>query len=245
MTSRGNGKRTRTDWTTRELNAESKRQAIKNLDLRGALEHYGLVFNHQGAALCPFHREKTASFRVKRSANGFFWHCFGCGESGDIIAFARKKFGLSYGDALDAICKDFGIVVSKPTIKDQERLDILRIQRYNSIRRYSELIDEVDVRTRNYWYAYDTLQHVTLIHGGKSLDNESYVSAQFALLRARNALEDAEYACAQYLYDNPQAIPTPPEHIFAVASKRVHLPSAPKWRETHGYDNPYSEPEKR
>ena len=48
--------------------------------------------------LCPFHQEKTPSFHV-RDDEGFY-HCFGCGASGDAITFLREQEGLSFMDAI-------------------------------------------------------------------------------------------------------------------------------------------------
>lgn len=235
MTSKDSGRPIRRGWNQQRLDADSKKTAIRELDMRSALERYGLVFNRQGAALCPFHAEKTASFRVKSNATGQFWHCFGCSETGDLISFVRRKFGMSYADAVDTICRDFGIFNAEPKITDQERLDIIRLQRYNSIRRYRELLAELDYRTKVYWCAWDTLKYVMLLCGGMDLDNDSIVDAQYALLSARNALEQAEYDCVLYLQENPYATPKPPEPLFSAALK-VRLPPAPKWRETHAAD---------
>ncbi|MCB9508507.1 MAG: hypothetical protein H6697_12695 [Myxococcales bacterium] len=49
-------------------------------------------------ACCPFHAEDTPSFHVRRSTGRF--KCFGCGESGDAIDFARRVYGLSYPQAV-------------------------------------------------------------------------------------------------------------------------------------------------
>ncbi|HUE30893.1 MAG TPA: CHC2 zinc finger domain-containing protein, partial [Verrucomicrobiae bacterium] len=48
--------------------------------------------------LCPFHTEKTPSFTVSDD-RGFF-HCFGCGEHGDVFAFVMKTQSLTFPEAV-------------------------------------------------------------------------------------------------------------------------------------------------
>ncbi len=57
--------------------------------------------------LCPFHQEKTPSFNVR----GEFFHCFGCGEGGDIFKFAMLHEKLSFPEAVEAVARRFGIQV--------------------------------------------------------------------------------------------------------------------------------------
>lgn len=224
MTSRDSITRSGRGWKKNDLKRDILNEEIQRLDLRNALEFYGLKFNNKNAALCPFHSEKTASFIIKRGNKGEFWHCFGCGETGDLIQFARKLFGMSYTDAVDTIAKDFGINNKCPTPQDQERFDMVKIARYNSKRRYSELLNELDTYTEFYWLAYDLREHVARFYGGANTYNERYVNAQYALLQARAALEEAEAACSDYLRENPSATPMPPRP----EPTTVKLPPAPK-----------------
>ncbi|MEO6790859.1 MAG: DNA primase, partial [Ornithinibacter sp.] len=57
--------------------------------------------------LCPFHDEKTASFHVTPSRG--FWHCFGCNESGDAIAFLMKMDGLVFSEAVERLAEKYGV----------------------------------------------------------------------------------------------------------------------------------------
>lgn len=57
--------------------------------------------------LCPFHDEKTPSFNV-RSTHGTF-HCFGCGEGGDVIAFVMKIDHLSFVESVERLADRVGI----------------------------------------------------------------------------------------------------------------------------------------
>ncbi len=57
--------------------------------------------------LCPFHDEKTPSFNV-RPTHGTF-HCFGCGEGGDVIAFLMKIDHLSFVEAVERLAERSGV----------------------------------------------------------------------------------------------------------------------------------------
>lgn len=59
--------------------------------------------------LCPFHNEKTPSFTVS-SQKGLF-HCFGCGEGGDVIGFIMKKENMSYPEAIRFLADKAGIFI--------------------------------------------------------------------------------------------------------------------------------------
>lgn len=72
--------------------------------------------------LCPFHHEKTPSFSVN-TAQGYY-HCFGCGEHGDIFSFEMKQNGLSFMEAVHKLADKAGVTVptlSKESIEQQQK----------------------------------------------------------------------------------------------------------------------------
>ena len=79
-------------------------------------------------ACCPFHQEKTASFTVSPSKQMF--HCFGCGESGDVIEFIKKFDHLDFNEAVEAVAGESGIsVVYDQTAKPVDS----RFKRFNKL----------------------------------------------------------------------------------------------------------------
>jgi len=68
--------------------------------------------------LCPFHDEKTPSFTVTPARNMF--KCFGCGESGDGIAFLMKHEALNYPEALKFIAKKYHIAIEETKQTSEE-----------------------------------------------------------------------------------------------------------------------------
>jgi DNA primase len=61
--------------------------------------------------LCPFHGEKTPSFTVS-AAKGFY-HCFGCGASGNAIGFLMAYENLQFVDAVEALAESMGLDVPR------------------------------------------------------------------------------------------------------------------------------------
>lgn len=59
--------------------------------------------------LCPFHKEKTASFHV--SPERGTWHCFGCGEGGDGFSFIEKVEGVDFKGALKILAEKAGVTI--------------------------------------------------------------------------------------------------------------------------------------
>ena len=70
-------------------------------------------------ARCPFHAEKTPSFSV--NPQGQFFHCFGCGESGDVFSFLMKYHHLSFPEALKDLARRYNIDLPEPKMSDQDR----------------------------------------------------------------------------------------------------------------------------
>ncbi|MCD6035249.1 MAG: primase [Rickettsiales bacterium] len=69
--------------------------------------------------LCPFHGEKTPSFTV--SDPKAFYHCFGCGEHGDIVKFVMETQGLRYPEAIKYLADQYGIPIPEAILREERR----------------------------------------------------------------------------------------------------------------------------
>lgn len=69
--------------------------------------------NYSG--LCPFHGEKTASFKVSEQKQ--FFKCFGCGESGDVIAFVMKYYHLDFMEAVKKLADEYSIAIDEGSFR--------------------------------------------------------------------------------------------------------------------------------
>ncbi|HYM78184.1 MAG TPA: DNA primase [Candidatus Dormibacteraeota bacterium] len=65
--------------------------------------------NYSG--LCPFHGEKTPSFSVHATRQ--FYHCFGCGQSGDVFSFVQKIENITFPEAVRMVAQKLGIPLPK------------------------------------------------------------------------------------------------------------------------------------
>lgn len=63
------------------------------------------------SGLCPFHSEKTPSFSVHATRQ--FFHCFGCGESGDVFTFVQKAENITFPEAIRLVAQKLGVPMPK------------------------------------------------------------------------------------------------------------------------------------
>ena len=99
-----------------------------------ALKRAGTV--HKG--LCPFHAEKTPSFIVTPDRET--WHCFGCGEHGDIFTFLMRRDGLDFREALARLAERAGVELSQHTAREDRHRRRLREALEAAIAWYREVL---------------------------------------------------------------------------------------------------------
>lgn len=93
---------------------------LSQTDIVSFIDSY-LPLKKQGAnfvACCPFHQEKTPSFSVISKKQ--FYHCFGCGVSGNAISFAMNYLNQDFSEAVDTLALRAGMQVPRDG-KSQEK----------------------------------------------------------------------------------------------------------------------------
>jgi DNA primase len=81
--------------------------------------------NYSG--LCPFHKEKSPSFSVHAVRQ--FYHCFGCGVSGDVFSFVGKIENVSFPEAVRMVAQKCGIPLPKKEYSSPEEAAEARLRR--------------------------------------------------------------------------------------------------------------------
>ena len=80
--------------------------------------------NYSG--LCPFHKEKSPSFSVHAVRQ--FYHCFGCGVSGDVFSFVGKIENVSFPEAVRIVAQKAGIPLPKREFSSPEEAAEARLR---------------------------------------------------------------------------------------------------------------------
>ena len=127
---------------------------IKNMvSMPEMMEQYGLRLDKAGFCKCPFHSERSASFKAYSGNRGFY--CFGCGAHGSVIDFVMKFFGLPVGDAIKKINEDFSLGL--PIGEKLDRRKQLEMQRQAFLRkRETDARKAEQERLENdYWTAFE------------------------------------------------------------------------------------------
>lgn len=96
-----------TDQVIEEIRARV--DIVELIGARMTLKKSGATFK----GCCPFHHEKTPSFHVNPVKQ--FYHCFGCGEHGDVFTFIMKQDGLTFMDTVRTLADRVGVVIKEDT----------------------------------------------------------------------------------------------------------------------------------
>lgn len=118
------------------LSPEFLRELKSKIDLVELIGSYVLVDKKGGNywARCPFHHEKTPSFSINAAEQ--FYHCFGCGVSGDAITFVREIESVDFMDAVKILCEqahmqlpEMNFETEKTVEQKKKRDEMLKIMR--------------------------------------------------------------------------------------------------------------------
>lgn len=159
----------------------------KRLDIVAVISDY-LTLKKSGVsfkAACPFHSEKTPSFTV--SAERQSWHCFGCGEGGDVISFVQKIDGLTFTEALERLAPRAGVEY-QPSSPTEVRVKSEK----------SKIIEVLELCTRLYHEIL--LKHATAIEARKYLEKrgiDTDTINKFRIGYAPNAWETVSLALSK------------------------------------------------
>lgn len=93
-------------------------EAVKDaVSVREAAKRYGIEANGNGMARCPFHEDKDPSLKLYED----HFHCFGCGEHGDVIDLVGKLFNLSPKQSAEKLAADFGIQLDYLSVQNPQK----------------------------------------------------------------------------------------------------------------------------
>ncbi len=154
--------------------------------LADKVREYGIELNQKGYAGCPFHNEKTGSFKVY--ADGTY-HCFGCGAHGDVIDFVARIENIGFNEA----CKRLGGELSFSGYRATNRR---KRAAEDKTRKISEAWD-------TYYLALEAFEvNETTIERLKPLSpddvaSDSWLSALCRKAELQNAVEQAELEIAK------------------------------------------------
>jgi DNA primase len=88
---------------------------VRLVGARVKLSRKGHVF----WGLCPFHKEKSPSFKVENERRSY--HCFGCGASGDAFKWLQETEGLSFPESVQRLAQEAGVELPKWSVEDEAR----------------------------------------------------------------------------------------------------------------------------
>ena len=130
--------------------ADEIKQSVSMIEI---LQHYGIETDRSNFCRCPFHQERSASFKAYSGSRGFY--CYGCHASGSVIDFVMQYFSIPFGDAIKKINEDFSLGL--PIGEKLDRRKQLEMNRQAFMRKRAVDAEKAEQeRLENaYWSAFD------------------------------------------------------------------------------------------
>lgn len=98
---------------------EPREKIMRRVKIREVFNRYIGTEIKKGFSRCPFHGEKTASFKLFENNNSFY--CFGCGIGGDEINLVSKLLNISYYEAMKKLNEDYNLGLFQRVMKTDIR----------------------------------------------------------------------------------------------------------------------------
>ncbi len=120
------------------------------------LRQYGIEVDRSGFCRCPFHTEKSASFKAYSGDRGFY--CFGCHAHGSVIDFVMQYFGLNFQDAISKINTDFSLglpIGERISLRQRREMEHRQRERQEERNRKQRERERLEAE---YWAAFDLWQ---------------------------------------------------------------------------------------
>lgn len=105
---------------------EQSIQLVRDASIEQVVSHY-VSLDRKGFACCPFHAEKSPSFKIEKRRN--IYKCFGCGAGGDTIRFVMELQKLDFIQSCEAIANICGINLEYKQVEDPEKYEAAKQQR--------------------------------------------------------------------------------------------------------------------
>lgn len=108
--------------------------------MEAALQRYHKLGRTRGRTSCPIHGGTNDNLSYDDSR----WHCFVCGNGGDVISFVMLLFNLNFKEALRKIGSDFGIALDRPQTREERNRAALAAYIHKLAQKKDETLREYD-----------------------------------------------------------------------------------------------------
>lgn len=135
-------------------NAYINEQIKSAVSMWDVLDRYGFKVSRNKRIPCPFHGGKDNNLGVKDE----IFHCFVCGEKGDIFDFVMKLFNIPFGKAVNKLCEDFSLPYRNCTKMNQNELCELQVKSDEVVRKRKDRELYRKQLEDEYWGLWNALQ---------------------------------------------------------------------------------------